>query len=102
VNQAARQPVFEPAAVVRAHPFSQSVDNKMFLQQKPIAGYWYTNIVGQLVQVRALLYSDGSLSRVALEYANGKRDFVDLKNWYHLDLALHSPRVERRERARDL
>jgi hypothetical protein len=74
----------------------------MFLQQKPIAGYWYTNIVGQLVQVRALLYSGGRLSRVALEYANGKRDFVDLTNWYHLDLALHSPRVERRERARDL
>lgn len=74
----------------------------MLLQQKPISGYWYTNIVGQLVQVRALLYAGKRLSCVALEYANGKREFVDLDGWYYLDLALHSPRLERRERARDV
>jgi hypothetical protein len=49
----------------------------MLLQQKPIAGYWYTNIVGQLVQVRALLYTGRRLTCVALEYANGKREYVD-------------------------
>jgi hypothetical protein len=74
----------------------------MVLQQKPIAGYWYTNIVGQLVQVRALLYTGRRPTCVALEYANGKRQFVDIDGWYYLDLALHSPRLERREQARDL
>lgn len=80
----------------------QRVGITMLLQQKPIAGYWYTNIVGQLVQVRALMYKGRRIARGALEYANGKRDFVDLEGWYYLDLALHSPRVERRERARDI
>ena len=74
----------------------------MLLQHKPIPGYWYTNIVGQLVQVRAIVYSGSRLSSVALEYANGKRDFVDLEGWYYLDLSIHSPRLERRERVKDL
>ena len=29
----------------------------MFLQQKPIPGYWYSNFSGQLIQVRAIVYS---------------------------------------------
>ncbi|RRQ22255.1 hypothetical protein [Thiohalobacter thiocyanaticus] len=74
----------------------------MLLQHKPIPGYWYTNIVGQLVQVRAIVYSGSRLSSIALEYANGKRDFVDLDGWHYLDLSIHSPRLERRERVRDL
>jgi len=74
----------------------------MLLQQKPIPGYWYTNIVGQLVQVRAVMYSRGRISCIALEYASGKRDYIDLDGWYYLDLALHSPRIERRERVHDV
>ena len=74
----------------------------MLLQQRPIPGYWYTNIVGQLVQVRALMYRYGQLDMVAIEYASGKRDFIDLDGWYYLDLALHSPRVERQGQVRDL
>ncbi len=74
----------------------------MLLQQKPIPGYWYTNIVGQLVQVRALMFRGNQLDLVALEYASGKRDFIDLDGWYYLDLALHSPRIERRDQVRDL
>ncbi|MFP5506863.1 MAG: hypothetical protein ACLGH6_11750 [Gammaproteobacteria bacterium] len=74
----------------------------MLLQQKPLPGYWYTNIVGQLIQVRALMYSGNRVTCVVVEYANGKREFVDMRGWYYLDLALHSPRLERRERVRDL
>lgn len=74
----------------------------MLLQHRPIPGYWYANIVGQLVQVRAVLYTNGALSRIVLEYINGRRDFVDSDGWRYLDLALHSPGMERRGRARDL
>jgi hypothetical protein len=42
----------------------------MFLQQKPIPGYWYSNLSGQL---------------------NGKRETVDLQSWHGMDLVLHSP-----------
>jgi hypothetical protein len=74
----------------------------MLLQQRPIPGYWYANIVGQLVQVRAVLYTGDRISRIVLEYINGRRDFVDMDGWLYLDLALHSPGMERRDRARDL
>ena len=74
----------------------------MLLQQRPIPGYWYANIVGQLVQVRAVMYSGNKISRIVLEYINGRRDFVDMDGWVYLDLALHSPGMERRERAKDL
>ncbi|HHH46106.1 MAG TPA: hypothetical protein ENK53_03735 [Thiotrichales bacterium] len=74
----------------------------MYLQHKPIPGYWYTNIVGQLVQVRLLLHARGRVQRVLIEYANGRREILDLPGWYGLDLALHSPRRERRELIRDL
>ena len=74
---------------------------EMLLQQKPIAGYWYTNIVGQLVQVRAVLYVSGRISRIVLEYINGRREFVNMHGWYYLDLALHSPSFEPRAGARD-
>ncbi len=74
----------------------------MLLQHRAIPGYWYANIVGQLVQVRAVLYTNGVLTRILLEYINGRRDFVDPDGWRYLDLALHSPGMERRGRARDL
>jgi len=72
----------------------------MLLRHRPIPGYWYTNIVGQLVQVRAVLYKGRAIRRVAVEYANGRREFLDLDGWYFLDLSLHAPRLERRSRAR--
>jgi hypothetical protein len=74
----------------------------MLLQHRPIPGYWYANIVGQLVQVRAVLYDKTRPCRIALEYINGRRQYVDLDGWRYLDLALHSPGMERRGRARDL
>jgi hypothetical protein len=69
--------------------------NRMLLHQ-PIPGYWYSNIVGQLQQVRVVLHEGRRQSRVILESINGKRQTVDLDDWYRLDLTLHSPGVGRR------
>jgi len=74
----------------------------MYFQQKPIPGYWYSNLAGQLIQVRALVYSAGTQSRVVLEDINGKREYVNAERWRSMDLVLHSPVVEKRNLARDI
>jgi len=75
----------------------------MFLQQKPIPGYWYSNLSGHLIQVRALVYSAGRRSRIVLEDISGKRETVDYENWHGMDMVLHSPVLEQRQEvARDL
>ena len=66
----------------------------MFLQQKPIPGYWYSNFSGQLIQVRALVYSSGERRLIILEDINGKRETVDIESWHGMDLVLHSPVVD--------
>ena len=66
----------------------------MFLQQKPIPGYWYSNFSGQLIQVRALVYSSGERSLIVLEDINGKRETVNIESWHGMDLVLHSPVVD--------
>ena len=71
--------------------------NKMLLQQ-PVPGYWYTNILGQLQQVRIILIEKRRQSCIVLESINGRRQTVDLDGWYRLDLTLHSPGAERRRR----
>ena len=67
----------------------------MFLQQKPIPGYWYSNLAGQLIQVRAIVFSAGQRSRIILEDISGKRQSVDLANWRSMDMVLHSPVTDR-------
>ena len=42
----------------------------MFLQQKPIPGYWYSNQSGQLIQVRAIVFSGGRGNRIVIEVGN--------------------------------
>ena len=75
----------------------------MFLQQKPIPGYWYSNLSGQLIQVRALVYLSGKRSRVVLEDISGKRETVDYGNWHGMDMVLHSPVLDQpQEDAREL
>ena len=69
----------------------------MFLQQKPIPGYWYSNFSGQLIQVRAIVYLAGERKRIVLEAISGKREFVDIESWHGMDLVLHSPVVEQSE-----
>jgi hypothetical protein len=73
----------------------------MYLQQKPIPGYWYSNLSGKLIQVRALVYS-GRYRSVVIEDINGQRNHVDSDGWKALDLVLHSPVAEPHHAARDL
>jgi len=73
----------------------------MFLQQRPIPGYWYSNLSGQLLQVRAILYTSGERSSIVLEDIHGKRNYIDTVGWQALDLVLHSPAVEKQHAARD-
>ena len=63
----------------------------MFLQQKPIPGYWYSNFSGQLIQVRAIVYLAGKRSRIVLEDISGKRESIGIDSWLGMDLVLHSP-----------
>ena len=76
----------------------------MLLQHKPIPGYWYSNFSGQLLQVRAVVFLTGNLSRIILEDINGKRESVDFEYWRRMDLVLHSPvALDRRDEVmRDL
>lgn len=74
------------------------LQRKNMLVHQPMPGYWYTNIVGQLHQVRVVLHEGLRQRRIVLENINGKRQSVDLDGWYRLDLTLHSPGVERRRR----
>lgn len=67
----------------------------MFLQQKPIPGYWYSNLAGQLIQVRAIVFSSGRHTRIVLEDITGKRQSVDMASWRGMDMVLHSPVVDR-------
>ncbi len=67
----------------------------MFLQQKPIPGYWYSNLAGQLIQVRAIVFSSGRHNRIILEDISGKRQSVDMASWRGMDMVLHSPVVDR-------
>jgi len=73
----------------------------MLLQQRPIPGYWYSNLAGQLIQVRAILYSSGKRARIVLEDIHGKRNHVDASGWRDMDLVLHSPVVEQQHAVRD-
>jgi hypothetical protein len=66
----------------------------MFLQQKPIPGYWYSNFSGQLIQVRALVFAQGKRSRIIIEDISGKRESIDFMLWRGMDLVLHSPVVD--------
>ena len=61
----------------------------MAIQQKPLISTWYVNLTGQLIKVLALGYSDGQLSRVVIEYINGKRQIIGIDTWYLLDLEMH-------------
>ena len=72
----------------------------MFLQQKPIPGYWYSNQSGQLIQVRAIVFSGGRGNRIVIEDISGKRESLDVASWRDMDLVLHSPVSDRESRNR--
>lgn len=73
------------------------------LLHRPTPGHWYVNGVGQLQQVRMILYKGRRQCQIMLESINGKREAVDLAGWWRLDLMLHTlgPERRRRRRSRD-
>jgi hypothetical protein len=86
---------------MRMNLFHNKLQRKDMLAHQPMPGYWYTNIVGRLQQVRVVLHEGSRQKLIVLENINGKRQTVDLDGWYRLDLTLHSPGVECRRRRRD-
>ncbi len=55
----------------------------------PDPGVWYANHVGQLLQVRTVLYVEKTARRVLLDYINGRRESVSIDGWFGLNLTLH-------------
>ena len=64
-------------------------------------GYWYSNTIGQLQQVRIVLHEAGQPRRLIIENINGQRHALGIREWSDLDLTLHSPGVECRQRRRN-
>ena len=68
----------------------------MAVKQEPVPGYYYINLTGQLIKVKALLYVTGRLARVVVEYLDGKMLNIRLDEWNWLDLSVYSEWLESR------
>ncbi len=68
----------------------------MAVKQEPVPGYYYINLTGQLIKVKALLYVEGGLQRVVVEYLDGKVLNIRLDEWNWLDLSVYSEWLETR------
>lgn len=69
----------------------------MSVKQKPVVGNWYMNLSGQLIKVWALGFTSGHISKVVIEYLNGKRRVIGLDEWTAMDLEVHLYRATRRK-----
>ena len=73
----------------------------MSIQQKPIPGRYYINLTGQMIKVRAILYFEGSLNKVVMEYLDGGVIHIDADEWDWLDLSMYNEwndsRLEKQE-----
>lgn len=58
----------------------------MATKLEPVPGCYYINLSDQLIKVAALLYHEGSLSFVTVEFLNGMREHILIEEWNHLDL----------------
>ena len=67
----------------------------MTVRQKPVPGFYYINLTGQLIKVRALLYVEGAVRRVILEYLDGSVVKLALEEWDWLGLARYTDWLER-------
>lgn len=68
----------------------------MAIKTKAIINNWYVNLTGQLIKVVALGYSEGQLSKVVIEYINGKRQIIGIDTWNLLDLEMHLYKAAKR------
>lgn len=74
----------------------------MTIQHKPIPGRYYINHTGQMIKVRALLYRDGFLNKVIIEYLDGNIIHVAANEWSWLDLAIYNEWKGSRRLRRDI
>ncbi len=74
----------------------------MAVKQKPVPGYYYINLTGQLIRVKALLYVDGNLARVVIEYMDGRTVKVSAEEWAWLDLSMYTEWLGRRKQEMEL
>jgi len=74
----------------------------MTVRQRPVPGFYYINFTGQLIKVRALLYAEGEVRRVVLEYLDGSVIHVPMQEWDWLDLARYTDWLDRRRPRLDL
>jgi hypothetical protein len=74
----------------------------MGIQQRPVPGYYYINLTGQMIKVKALLYVEGDLSRVVIEYLDGRTININVDEWSWLDLSVYSEWLETRKETRDI
>jgi hypothetical protein len=62
----------------------------MSIQHEPIPGRYYINLTGQMIKVKALLYYDGLLSKIIIEYLDGNIIYVAANEWGWLDLSIYN------------
>ena len=58
----------------------------MATKLEPVPGCYYINLNDQLIKVTALLYQEGSLSCVIIEFLNGMRERIAIEAWRYMDL----------------
>ena len=66
-------------------------------KQQPIVGAWYVNANCQFLRVWAMVFNHGKPQQVVLSYLNGHRQFVDVSEWYELDLKRYPQRKQKHE-----
>ena len=74
----------------------------MAVKQKPVPGYYYINLTGQLIRVKALLYVEGEMARVFIEYMDGRTVKVSAEEWSWLDLSMYTEWLGRRKQDMEL
>lgn len=71
----------------------------MTIKLEPVPGCYYINLSDQLIKVMALLYHEGYLSCVTIEFLDGSREHILIEEWNHLDLYAYPDWLaERREK----
>ena len=74
----------------------------MAVKQKPVPGYYYINLTGQLIRVKALLYVEGEMACVFIEYMDGRTIKVSAEEWSWLDLSMYTEWLGRRKQDMEL
>lgn len=74
----------------------------MSVKQRAVPGYYYINLTGQLIRVKALLYVNGALAMVMIEYMDGRTVKVSSEEWGLLDLSMYTEWLGKRKEDLDL